>query len=857
MSAADARRAARLALGGVEQTKELHRDERSLVWLDDLRRDVRYGCRMLAASPGFTSVAMLSLAIGIGANCAIFSFADALLLRPLPVARPGEVFTVGSVNSLESLRATSLVSSYRDYVDIRDRAKSFEGFAAFTYDTAGFAADAQAPTKLKMGMLVSGNLFTLMGVEPTIGRGFRLEEDQVPGRDAVVVLGRTLWEQEFGSDPAILGRSVHIGGTAFTVIGVAPGEFNGLDQYVRADWFVPLMMSPRLLIDPRAASLEARDVRNLKIKGRLKSGVAQTQAQAELSAIAADLQRAYPDTNKNRDFFVRTELQARIAQSPPDAMLVAMLSTLALGVLFVACANVAGLLTSRAPVRAREVALRLAIGAGRARVVRQLLTESLLIALAGGIAGLGVGYAGMLLFRQIEIPTDLPISLSFQLDPRALLFSLAVAAASVLIFGLVPAIQAVRADLNALMKAGDGVAPGRRRRWGRAVLVSGQVTVSVVLLVIAMFMYREFRGQLAGGPGYRTDHLVMLTLDPRLVRYSETQSKQFFNDVAERARRVPGVLSATMTTMIPMWNDTIQASTIAPEGYQFPAGTESVTVVSSMVDEHYFDTIGIPILKGRQFRETDDQTAPRVAIVNQHLADHYWPNQDPLGKRILLPEAPGRPWVEIVGVAATGKYLFIAESPSDFIYLARRQEEPQRTVLLARTAGESASVVGPLREAVRSLDQNMPIFNVRTMEELYRMRATSIVNVLITLVASMGAMGLGLAIVGLYGLVAYAASRRTREIGIRMAIGANRTAVLRMVLRQGLVLALVGLAIGLVASVGAGQLLNAAFPTEENRRDFMALIVVAPIVLAVTFLAAYIPARRASRVNPMQALRYE
>jgi predicted permease len=348
----------------------------------------------------------------------------------------------------------------------------------------------------------------------------------------------------------------------------------------------------------------------------------------------------------------------------------------------------------------------------------------------------------------------------------------------------------------------------------------------------------------------------MLTLDPRLVRYSETQSEQFFDEAAAEAGRVPGVLSVTMTTTIPMWNDTIQATTVAPEGYQFPAGTESVTVLSALVDEHYFDTIGIPMLKGRQFRETDDKTAPRVAIVNQHLADHYWPNQDPLGKRIRL-ETPDRPWVEIVGVATTGKYLFIAEPPSDFIYLARRQQEPERTVLLARTAGESASVAAPLREAVRGIDQNMPIFNVRTMEELYRMRATSIFNVLITLVAGMGAMGLGLAIVGLYGLVAYAASRRTREIGIRMAIGADRANVLRMVLRQGLVLALIGLAIGLVASVGAGQLLNAAFPGEGNRRDFMALIVVAPMVLAVTFLAAYIPARRAARINPTEALRCE
>jgi predicted permease len=461
----------------------------------------------------------------------------------------------------------------------------------------------------------------------------------------------------------------------------------------------------------------------------------------------------------------------------------------------------------------------------------------------------------MLLFRQIEVPTDLPVTLAFRMDRRALLFSLTVAVVSAVIFGLVPAIQATRTDLTAVMKSGDSVAPGRRRRWGRAILVGGQVAVSVVLLVIAMFMYRGFREQLAGGPGYRTDHLLMMTFDPSLVRYTDSQAEQFFAQLADRVRQVTGLTAVTMTTSIPMAND-IGASTIAPEGYQFPAGKESVTVVSSMVDEHYLDTMGIPILKGRNFLETDDMSAPRVAIVNQHLADHYWPNQDPLGKRFRLDEE-GKPWVEIVGVARTSKYIFIAESPTDALYLARRQKKPQRMVMVAQAAGDSASLVGPLREVVRGLDPNMPIFNVRTMEELYEMRATRIFNVLITMVGSMGAMGLGLAIVGLYGLVAYAASRRTREIGIRMAIGANRTTVLRMVLRQGLVLALVGLVIGLAASVGAGELLNAAFPSEENKRDFISLLVVAPIVLAVTFVAAYIPARRASRVDPMQALRYE
>ncbi len=826
-----------------------------LVWLERLWQDVRYGCRTLAGSPAFAVIAVLSLAIGIGANCAIFSFADALLLRPLPVARPGGVFTVGSTTSIEAFGASSLVSSYRDYVDIRDRGTSFEGLAAFDYLTAGFASDPTSSPKLKLGMLVSGNLLPLMGVEPTIGRGFRPEEDQVPGRDAVVVLGRRLWEEELGSDPAVLGRRVRINGNELTVIGVAPSEFTGLDQYVRSDFFVPLMMSPRLISDPKARSLEARDARHLSIKGRLRPGVTQAAAQAELTTIAADLERAYPDTNKNRRLAVRTELQARMAEDPPDATLIAMLSTLALAVLFVACANVAGLLTSRAPARAREMALRLAIGAGRGRLVRQLVTESLLLAIAGGVAGLGVGYAGMTLFRQVEIPTDLPIAIAFRMDSRALVFSLVVAMASAVLFGLVPAIQATRTDLTAVMRAVDGVAPGRRRRWGRPALVGGQVAVSVVLLVVGLFMYREFQHQLASGPGYRTDHLLLMSFDPSLVRYTDAQSKRFFEQVAERARAVPGVKAVAMTTWVPMSND-ISSETIVPEGFQFSAGKDNATVLSAGIDEYYFDAMGLTILQGRNIRRDDAADAPRVAIVNQQFAQHYWPNQDPIGKRFRAVDRDS-PWVQVVGLAKTSKYIFIAEPPTEFVYLPYRQKTPERMVMLAESSIDASSLAAPLREVVRGLDANLPIYNVRTMEALYRMRAIRVFNVLVGTVAAMGLMGLGLAIVGLYGLVAYAVSRRTREIGIRMAIGADRAAVLRMVLRQGLLLAVVGLVVGLAASVGAGALLRAAFPSGNNERDITALLIVIPIVLAVTFLAAYLPARRASRVNPVQALRYE
>jgi macrolide transport system ATP-binding/permease protein len=823
--------------------------------LERLWQDIQYGARVLAGSPGFTTIAVLSLAIGIGANCAIFSFADALLLRPLPVARPGEVLTVGSATNFEALGASSLVASYRDYIDIRDRNKSFDGLAAYRDVTAGFAADPTATPKLKLGMLVSGNLFTLMGVQPTIGRTFRPDEDQVPDRDAVVVLGRAMWEQEFRSDPGVLGRRVRINGAEFTVIGVTPPEFNGLNQYVRSDFFVPLMMSQRLVSDPNGSSLENRDARNLKLKGRLRAGVSQAAAQAELTTIAADLERAYPETNKNRRLFVRTELQARIDQSPPDAMLIAMLSTLALAVLFVACANVAGLLTSRAPARAREMALRLAIGAGRGHLIRQLVTESLLIAILGGVLGLGVGYAGMTLFRQIELPTDLPIAISFQLDRRALLFSLAVSFASAVLFGLVPAIQATRTDLTAVMKASDSVAPGRRRRWGRSVLVGGQVAVSVVLLVVALFMYRGFGKEVANGPGYRTDHLLMMSFDTGLLRYTEAQSKLFFDQVAERARAVPGVKTVAMTTSVPMANDTIGFERVVPEGFQFAPGKDSVTVLAGRVDEQYFDTLGLTLLRGRNFSVDDSFDRPRVAIVNQPFAQHYWPNQDPIGKRFQT-LGDEKEWVQVVGLAKTSKYIFIAEAPVEFVYFPHRQKKLQEMTLLAQSQGDPGALAAPLREMVRGLDPNMPIYNVRTMEQFYQMRAISIFRVLVSTVAGMGAMGLGLAIVGLYGLVSYAAARRTREIGIRMAIGADRGAVSRMVLRQGAVLAVVGLLIGLAGSVGAGELLRAAFPGDDQR-DGGALLIVIPIVLSVTLLAAYLPARRASRLNPVQALRHD
>jgi predicted permease len=822
------------------------------VFAERLWQDLSHGCRMLAKNPTFTLVAVISLAIGIGANCAMYSWADALLLRPLPVARPGDVISIGSKVSLAGF--TSLVNSYPDFRDLRDRTGSFDNLTAFTGITVGFATKPDALPQMKYGALVTGNLFTAMGVEPEFGRSFRLDEDQIPGRDAVVILDHSLWEQQFAADRSVLGRKVRLNGVEFTVIGVAPERFTGMAQMIRPEFYAPLMMYPRLSANPKA--LESRDNRDLTVKGRLKPGVSMAQAQAELTTFARNLQQAYPDTNKNQSMVVRTELETRIDQDPVDAALSAMLLVLSAAVLIVACINVAGLLTSRAPARAKEMALRLAIGAGRTRLVRQLITESLLIALAGGVLGVGVGYLGVMVFRQIQIPTDLPITFSIQLNPRVLFFSLAVALFSALVFGLIPALQSTRVDLASAMKTGDAAAPGGRRLWGRSFLVGCQVAVSLVLLTVSAFMYRGFHHALTDNQGFRKDHLLMMSFDPSLVHYSEAQTQQFYKQLVERSRSVPGIRAVALTSAVPMWDP--DGVAVIPEAYQFPAGKDSVTVFGSRVDENYFETMGVRLVQGRGFRETDSAETPRVAVVNEQFAQHYWPGQDALGKRLRVLDAdkPNNPWVEIVGVAKTGRYVWIAEPPTEFLYLPYRQNRKSRMILVSESAGESASIAGPLREVVRGLDANQPIFGVRTMEEFYNMRVVSTGNTIIEIVAGMGMMGLILAMGGLYGLTTYAVNRRTREIGIRMAIGASRPAVLRMALRQGLTPALYGLAAGLVASVFADRLLKSVFPA-LTKTDIAAYLLVVPALFVITMMATYIPARHASRIDPMKALRTE
>jgi len=857
MDGDEARRAAMRSFGGRDAMKETYRARRTIHFVETMTQDVRYAVRTMWKSPGFTAIAVVSLGLGIGANAAVFSVADLLLLKPLAIPRPAELLTVGVAARVEN--PSSLVASYHEYVDVRDRTTSFEGLSATTLVPAGFAPAADAQPSLQYGLLVSGNFFEVMGVPPQLGRAFRPEEDQVPSRDAVVILDHDLWEQQLGGDPAAIGRTVRLNGVAFTVVGVAPASFKGFNSFYRTGFYAPIMMWPALTTDERVRPLESGELRDVVIKGRLKPGVTIERARSELSVVGVDLERAYPETNRNRALVVRTELQNRMASQRENVVLLLLLLTLSASVLVVACANVAGLLTSRALVRAREFALRLALGAGRLRLVRQLVTESVFLAGAGGMLGLAVGYGAVRLFRLLKLPADPPIPAPFEFDGRVAVVGVVAALVSAVLFGLLPAVHATR-DLTAAMKVADAGAFGRRR-WGRTLLVGGQVAVSVVLLVVALFVYRGFAQRLAGGPGYRLDHLLTMKFDTRFVRYTEAQARRFFENVADRARLKPGVTSATLSSVLPMEGTGDEAAlTIVPEGFRFPAGINSASLLSADVDERYFETLGLTILEGRGFRATDAAGTPIVAVVNEQVARHYWPGQDPLGKRFRLDGANG-PWAQVVGVVKTSKYLFIMERPREFVYLAFRQRPVRQAYLIAESAGDPAALAAPLRDMVHRLDAGQPIFNVRTMEAFYDLRIRSQLTMIAGLIIAMGTMALALSVVGLYGLVAHAVGRRTREIGIRMAMGAARFEVLRMVLRQGMALAVAGLGIGLLASVGVGQLLGAVFPDGgpggDGRLDLLAFPIVAAAVLAVTFVASYVPARRASRVNPTEALRHE
>ena len=854
LSPLEARYAALRAMEGLEQRKEEMRDMRRIHWLTDFFDDARYAIRSLRRTPGFAAFVVIALALGIGMASGVYSLVDAIIFRPYPVPQPSGVVTLVGTTRDSSYD----YFSYREYLDIRDKSKSYDGLiASEEMEAVGYSAKPGMTPRVKGGMMVSGNFFQVLGVEPRLGRGFRPDEDQAPGRDAVVVLGPGFWKQEFASDPAVIGRQIRLNGTEFTVIGVAPETFTGMQVFEHPDFYLPLAMARTFSTNPQKNFLEDRDDRELRVRARLRHGTTIAEARNELAMLAKNFEREYPKVNRNRGATVYTPLEMRTRKDDGNWKFVMIFGILAVAVLLVACTNVAGLFLSRARTRTREIAVRLAIGAGRFRLIRLLLTESLILASVGGFAGIAIGYGIVQWFRLYEnviFVTELPVTMPFQMDTRVLLASLALTLLSALLCGLAPALQSTRTDLiNGLKSTGVDV-PGSKRLWGRNVLVVAQVSASLMLLTASFLMFRGFQHGMLQATGFAKDHLLMASFDPRLMQYNAIQTQQFYKLLAERVRVAPGVQSEALTHSIPLGGESDSVAFV-PDGFQMPRDRDNFSSEMDTVDEGYFETMGIPILRGRAFTRSDTADAPRVAVVNEQFAKHFWPSQNVVGKHIRLDSRAGAP-VQIVGVARTIKYHGTTEKPMDFVYLPVAQHPVARLFLMLRSSGDPLQLIQTMKDVVRTLDPNLPMFDTRAYQDFYWNQAVGGPSLAIKLVGAMGLVGLLLAIAGLYGVIAYNVNRRTREIGIRIAIGAASADVLRLVMGHGLVLVGVGTAIGLALGFGVEKLFNSMLFDAEGV-DLLAYMIVVPAMFLATMLAAYVPARRASRIAPTQALRYE
>ncbi|MBM3784809.1 MAG: ABC transporter permease [Acidobacteria bacterium] len=811
------------------------REHLAILW-----QDLKYAVRGLRRDRAFAAVAIASIALGIGANSSIYTLARVLMLRPLAVPDAGQVVTV---QSLRTGANDPQANSHADYLDLRASAKSVTGLIAFTEGSFGVSTGPSTQPELVLGTFVSGNYFDSLRIALALGRAFRPEEDAVPGRDAVVVLGHSFWTEKLQSDPRVLGRTLRINGVEFNVIGVAPEGFFSARHLVDSAVFIPLMMS-QVAGNRERPFLHSREHRVLTVKGRLAPGHDEESASAEFATLGARLEQANPALNRGRTLRVRSEFQHRVDQSPPDAMITGMLLATTALVLLIACGNLANLLLARGAGRAREFAVRLAVGANRGRLLRQLLTENLLIALAGGVAGIGAAVLFAAGLSRFEPPTEYGIKFHVPVDWSVFQFNFLLAAGSVLVFGLWPSIRVLRQDLHQRMRAGAG----------RGVLVAGQLAVASVLLISAAMMITGLRGNLLKDPGFRRERVLLAHIDPSHLRGDTASSREFFRIVLERLRALPGVRSATIASTVPTAASGISFARLEAEGAQLPPEEPVAEAFETVAADGYFETMGIPLLRGRWITARENEEGARFAVVNDVFAERYWPGQDPIGKRV---RREGRQeWFQVIGVARRSKYIFISESPMPALYFPERQAQLSRRVLLLHTEGDAAALAAPLRNTIRGVDSDVPLAGVRTMADYHDRRTVSIVNLIVRTVTGLGVLGLLLAAVGLYGVMAYSVSRRVREIGIRMAIGASRGDVLRMILSSAARIAIPGIAAGLLLGNLATGVLQTGFVGLAVAEPVIWFAV--PLLLVIVALTAAIkPALRAASTEPTVALRCE
>jgi predicted permease len=807
-------------------------------------QDLRYSARALWKRPGFTITVAMTLALGIGANATIFTWIKAVLLESLPgVTRPDQLVEIWGATRHNS----ALSTSYLDYLDFRNHNAAFSGLIAHQVLPLNFGR-GDKPERVR-GAIVSGNYFDVLGVKAVIGRTFLPEEDLTPNSHPVAVIGYGLWQRSFGSDPHIVGRTITLNEHDFTIIGVAPADFASPFAGVAIDVWTPVMMKD--YVARPHFSLTDRGSRWLMVMGRLKPGATLSQARSNVAAIARQLEETYPKTNEQ----LGVEAYS-IEQSPYSlkrslqSALVILMAVVAV-VLLIACANVANLQLARATSRRKEIAVCVALGARRQRLVRQMLTESLVLASVGAVLGLTLAF-----WTARFLPAFLPpyaTGSNFHTRPDAAIFTFtaALTVIATLLFGLAPALQASKPNLVAALKENTVlVGRGQHRVSLRHGLVVTQVALSMVALISAGLFVRSLREAYEANPGFDLNHVLLASFDPFLSGYDEDRGREFYRLLVERARTLPGVQSATLARRLPLTLGGIAFANVAIDGYT-PSPNEDMRLNYETVGPHYFQTMRIPLAQGRDFDERDREHAQQVVVINETMARRYWPSGGALGQRLKLT----KDWLVIVGIAKDVKNRSLIEPPQPFLYLPLLQDYRSDMILVIRTDMDPEQAFHGVLSEVATLDTAMPIFDVKTLEEhvgisLYLQRMAA------TLLTIFGVLALSLSALGLYGVMAYAVSQRTRELGIRISVGAKQGDVLKLILRQALILSAVGMTCGLIVALAvtrySAHLLYGISPT-----DPVTFTLVAALIMVITLVAGYFPARRATRIDPVIALRSE